>query len=90
MITVFGYEIGMFSFFVFSILAGVVIALQAAFGCKDETTRHRIIRGLAGVAYTAVAIAAFMQLHDADSAYGDSPYIEQFLPFVTLVRRRRN
>ena len=83
MITVFGYEIGMFSFFVFSILAGVVIALQAAFGCKDETVNHRIVRGLAGVAYTAVAIVAFTQLEGVES-----PYIAQFLPFAALARRR--
>ena len=84
MITVFGYEIGMFSFFVFSILAGVVIALQAAFGCKDETTKHRVVRGLAGVAYTVVAIAAFMQLRGVES-----PYIAQFLPFVALAQQYR-
>ena len=84
MITVFGYEIGTFSFFVFSILAGVVIALQAAFGCKDETTMHRVVRGLAGVAYTTIAIIAFTQLKGVES-----PYIAQFLPFAGLAQHYR-
>jgi len=84
MITVFGYQIGMFSFFVFSILAGVVVAAQAIFGCKEETVQHRTVRAAIGVIYTAIAVAAFMQLESIES-----PYVEQFLPFLPLLAKRR-
>ena len=84
MITVFGHQIGMFAFFVFSILAGVLIAAQAIFGCKEETTKHRTVRALIGVIYTAIAIAAFTQLKGVDS-----PYVAQFIPFLPLAKQYR-
>jgi len=83
MITVFGDQIGMLSFFVFSILAGVLVAAQAIFGCKEETTKHRTIRAAIGVIYTAIAVAAFMQLESIES-----PYVEQFLPFLPLLAKQ--
>jgi len=73
----------MLSFFVFSILAGVLVAAQAIFGCKEETTKHRTIRAAIGVIYTAIAVAAFMQLESIES-----PYVEQFLPFLPLLAKQ--
>lgn len=67
--TVWGLDIGTFSFFVFSFAVGLFVALQAAFGCREETRTHRIVRGLLGAAYVVVTVVAFMQLEGVESPY---------------------
>ena len=68
MITLFGIDIGTLFFFVFSFLVGVVLVIRAVFFSQAETHTHRIVQGIIGVAYTALTIAAFMQLKAFESA----------------------
>lgn len=82
MITIFGYQIGMLSFFVFSLLAGVFIFLNAIFGCKDETTKVRIARGVIGAVYAGITVLAFRQIEIVDS-----PYLQQLIPLAMLLRK---
>ncbi len=77
---VFGYDIGTFTFFAFSFLAALFIFLSAIFGCKEETNRHRWVRGALGFAYLFVTSAAFIQLEGADAQYQ-----QQLLPFVLML-----
>ncbi len=67
-----GIEIGTLAFFTFSFIAGVVIALQAVFGSKKETMKHRTVKGVVGAAYAVIAAAAFMQLEGVKSPYVDT------------------
>lgn len=62
MIMIFGIDIGTLSFFVFSFLVGIVVFVQALFFCKEETTNHRIIRGVIGAAYATITVLAFAHL----------------------------
>ena len=80
---VFGYDIGTFTFFAFSFLAAFLIFTSAIFGCKEETRKHRWVRGILGFAYLLVTYIAFMQLEGTDS-----PYQQQLLPFVMLLAGR--
>lgn len=68
----FGIDIGTLAFFAFSFLAGVVIASQAVFGSREETTKHRAVKGAVGAAYAIIAAAAFMQLEGVHSPYVDT------------------
>ena len=80
---VFGYDIGTFTFFVFSFLAAFFIFASAIFGCKEETTKHRWVRGVLGFAYLFATYIAFTQLEIAQS-----PYQQQLLPFVMMLASR--
>ena len=72
MITIFGVEIGTLAFFTFSFAAGVFIALQAVFWSAKETTTHRAVKGVVGVAYAVITVLAFMQLEGVESPYVDT------------------
>ena len=80
---VLGYDIGTFTFFTFSFIAALIIFLPAIFGCKEETTMHRWVRGFLGLAYLAVAIVAFVELTGHLESTG-SPY-QQLLPFAMML-----
>lgn len=67
--SLFGYEIGTFAFFVFSFVAAAFIFLQAIFGCREETSIHRTVRGSLGLIYFAVTTAAFLQIEVIGSPY---------------------
>ena len=77
---IFGYDIGTFTFFTFSFLAALFIFISAIFGCKEETSKHRWVRGVLGFAYLSVTYIAFMQLEGTHS-----PYQQQLLPFVMML-----
>lgn len=76
----FAYDIGTFTFFAFSFLAALFIFTSAIFGCKEETQKHRWVRGVLGFAYLFMTCIAFMQLEGVHS-----PYQQQLLPFAMLL-----
>ena len=81
MIIIFGYPIGMLAFFIFSFLAGIFIFLNAIFGCKDETNKVRMARGVLGFLYTIITIFAFQQLETVN------PQVQQLLPLLALLHK---
>lgn len=66
--TFFGLDIGTFTFFTFSFLAGLYIASRAF--ADKETLFYRTACAALGVIYMAVTALAFMQLDGVKSHFG--------------------